>query len=157
MEQTLLDKSLTELKLTLMCRSLVTKESRMLLTDPDEIIQLMQSSTEYLLKRSQFKPEENKQRAVRFTTLRTSELVETSEKYGIEVTDEYHGWKNEYEFLKLKAKEPVMVMVYLVKAIKLQPDYKQSHLNRCAAFFVERTAFEAACLKCIDAHKKQSQ
>lgn len=153
----LLDKSLTELKLTLMCRSLVTKESRTLLTDPDSIIQLMQSSTEYLIKRSQFQQGENPQKAVRFTTSRTSEIIENSEKYEIEVTDEYHGWKSEYEWLKFKAKDPVMVMVYLVKAIKLLPDFKQSRLNRCAAFFVEKKAFETACLKCIEAHKQKAQ
>lgn len=50
-----------------------------------------------------------------------------------------------------------MVMIYLSDAVKLLPDFRDSQLTRCAAFFAERSSFEDACRKRQQEHKERQE
>lgn len=151
MENTEIERSSTELKLTLMARSLLNKESCKLMVEPIEIINLMQSSIDYLTRRSR-----DKSANVRFIVVPTKEIIVTAQEYGIELQAELSGWRNHYERLQHNAIESVMVMVYSSDAVKLVPNFRSSSLNHCAAFFAERAAFENACRIRLQEHKQQT-
>ncbi|WP_283392146.1 hypothetical protein [Photobacterium phosphoreum] len=156
MENIEIERSSVELKLTLMARSLKNKESCKLIKEPIEIINLMQSSIDYLTRRA-YSRIRDKSTNIRFIVVPASDVVSSAADFEITLDDEFTGWQNDYEWLCFSGKEPVIVMVYLSDAIKLLPSFRDSQLNRCAAFFAERSSFEQACLMRIEQHKQSKQ
>ncbi len=156
MENTEIERASAELKLTLMARSLRNKESCKLIKDPVEIISLMQSSIDYLTRRA-YSRIRDKLASVRFIVVPASEVISAAQEFNIVLGDEYAGWRKDYEWLSFFGKEPVMVMIYLSDAVKLLPDFRDSQLTRCAAFFAERSSFEDACRMRLQEHKERQE